>query len=368
MAQFMEAIHSAVTVSRCLLENLGFHQVLAKVEVLNDRIAKERAQNFTPDSEDNKAGELKSLLFSSFADAAPLRVETMSKLNLPRVVVIGDEKAGKSSTLERFSMVEVLPRDVAFCTRQPVVLKLRYDPKIPQGTPRFILTIPDDLESSEGVNCQEFDNVTQIRTLIEARMVAIKESGQGILMDSEITVEIHSSGVPTIDLVDLPGLISVLVEEPGEPENLAELSEMCTKKYACVHFHDGLPCLVTVLTQVPCHGKYWSSCVCFGRNDSESPHVKSHSSCSRNARLSQSQCNRRILQNGPDKGCQLERQSRRKLQEPFLQNRKLDSRLRRQVWQPGFSEEFSIRIRRLEKSADRLSSRAECHTYCSQPD
>jgi hypothetical protein len=237
MAQLLQTLQSAVTgfiFKTCLLQNLGFHKVLAKVEVLNKRIATELGQNVElgdnskhNDQQDNKGGEPS---FSSSTDAAPLRIETMSKLNLPRVVVIGDEKAGKSSTLERFSMVEVLPRDVAFCTRQPVVLKLRYDPDIPQGTPRFILTIPNDLEGSEGVDCQEFDSVNQIRTLIEARMAAIKESGQGILMDSEITVEIHSSGVPTIDLVDLPGLISVFVEEPGEPEDLAELSEMCTKK------------------------------------------------------------------------------------------------------------------------------------------
>ena len=162
MAQILQAFQSVATVSRCLLQNLGFHKVLAKVEVLNKRIESEYAclvnlndAEFNSDSEDNKGGEL---LSSCFADAAPLRIETMSELNLPRVVVIGDEKAGKSSTLERFSMVEVLPRDVAFCTRQPVVLKLRYDPDIPQETPRFILTIPEDLVSSKGVECQEFDN------------------------------------------------------------------------------------------------------------------------------------------------------------------------------------------------------------------
>jgi hypothetical protein len=132
-------------------------------------------------------------------------------------------------------MVEVLPRDVAFCTRQPIVLKLRYNPDIPQDTPRFVLTIPNDLEGSKAIFWEEFDDVIVIRGLIEERMVAIKESGKGILMDSEVIVEIHSSGVPSIDLVDLPGLISVLVEEPGEPENLAELSELCTKKYSRVH-------------------------------------------------------------------------------------------------------------------------------------
>jgi hypothetical protein len=231
----MKLVRAAMQEGRTLLQNLGFHKIVAKVDQMNSRIESECARvaggldnsELRSDSQGNGSNKL--------FDAAPLRTEIMNKLNLPRVIVIGDEKAGKSSTLERFSMVEVLPRDVAFCTRQPVVLKLRYNPDIPQDSPRFVLTIPNDLEGSQAIFWEEFDDVVVIRGLIEERMVAIKESGKGILMDSEVIVEIHSCGVPSIDLVDLPGLISVLVEEPGEPDNLAELSELCTKKYAHVH-------------------------------------------------------------------------------------------------------------------------------------
>jgi hypothetical protein len=233
----MELIRAARAVYQegCnLLQTLGFHKILAKVDVMNSRIESESARAAAGLDNAELRSDSKGNGSNKLFDAAPLRTEVMNKLNLPRVIVIGDEKAGKSSTLERFSMVEVLPRDVAFCTRQPVVLKLRYNPDIPQDAPRFVLTIPNDLEGSQAI-FQEFDDVVVIRGLIEERMVAIKESGKGILMDSEVIVEIHSSGVPSIDLVDLPGLISVLVEEPGEPDNLAELSELCTKKYAHVH-------------------------------------------------------------------------------------------------------------------------------------
>ena len=61
----------------------------------------------------------------------------------------------------------------------------------------------------------------------------------------------------------------------------------------------------------------------FGRNNSESPNFKSHSCCSRDARLSQSQCYWRILKNRLDSGFQLEGQSRCRFQKPFLQSRKL---------------------------------------------
>ncbi len=238
----MELIRAAMQESCNLLQTLGFHKILAKVDQMNSRIENESARAAAGLDDAELRSDSKSNGSDKLFDDAPLRTETMNKLNLPRVIVIGDEKSGKSSTLERFSMVEVLPRDVAFCTRQPVVLKLRYAPDIPQDTPRFVLTIPDDLDGSQPISEEEFGDVATIRRLIEERMVAIKESGEGILMDSEVIVEIYSSGVPSIDLVDLPGLISVLVEEPGEPENLAELSELCTKKYVHVHVLHG--CIV----------------------------------------------------------------------------------------------------------------------------
>ena len=52
----------------------------------------------------------------------------VEELVLPRVVVIGNESSGKSSTLERIAGQPVLPCDTGICTRAQVVLELRYDP------------------------------------------------------------------------------------------------------------------------------------------------------------------------------------------------------------------------------------------------
>jgi hypothetical protein len=179
----MELVRAAMQEGSNLLQTLGFHKILAKVDQMNSRIESESARGAEGMDNAELRNDSKGNGSNKLFDAAPLRTETMNKLNLPRVIVIGDEKAGKSSTLERFSMVEVLPRDVAFCTRQPVVLKLRYNPDIPHDTPRFVLTIPNDLEGSQAISGEEFDDVVIIRGLIEERMVAIKESGKGILMD-----------------------------------------------------------------------------------------------------------------------------------------------------------------------------------------
>ena len=45
---------------------------------------------------------------------------------LPRIIVIGNESSGKSSTLERIAGQPVLPCDTGICTRAPVVLEYRF--------------------------------------------------------------------------------------------------------------------------------------------------------------------------------------------------------------------------------------------------
>ncbi len=72
------------------------------------------------------------------------------KYELPRLIIIGDEKSGKSSTVERLAMAPVFPRqDEATMTRQPILLKLRFSEDHPFDRPLYILTIPP-CENSRG--------------------------------------------------------------------------------------------------------------------------------------------------------------------------------------------------------------------------
>eukprot|EP00965_Chrysotila_dentata_P117218 3873709-Pleurochrysis_carterae.AAC.1 len=47
------------------------------------------------------------------------RIDTLSAATLPRIVVIGSESSGKSSTLERIAGLALFPRDSNICTRMP---------------------------------------------------------------------------------------------------------------------------------------------------------------------------------------------------------------------------------------------------------
>jgi hypothetical protein len=46
--------------------------------------------------------------------------------SVPRIIAIGEESSGKSSTLERLAMLEFFPSDRRLCTRMPIELRLRY--------------------------------------------------------------------------------------------------------------------------------------------------------------------------------------------------------------------------------------------------
>jgi len=216
----MENLEEAASVSKTLFTNLlnslTFAKVLSKVEELQKAFCENDSEKINH-------------THSMSVEQVSLSSETLNALQLPVVIVVGDENSGKSSTLERLAMVDVLPRNHQICTRQPIALLLRHNPKISAEKPFLRLTIP-------GVGYKDaaiFENITasEVNDLIYKQMLKIQQERKGILMDQEITVEVQSDGVPTIKLVDLPGLIAVQTFDSAEPNDLAELSEQCTRKY-----------------------------------------------------------------------------------------------------------------------------------------
>jgi hypothetical protein len=59
--------------------------------------------------------------------------------------------------------------------------------------------------------------------------LALSLKDVGIVLDKEVRVKIVSQDVPTLDLVDLPGLI--LTNNRGGPDNISKLTESCAERY-----------------------------------------------------------------------------------------------------------------------------------------
>lgn len=148
---------------------------------------------------------------------------TLNDIHLPRTIVIGDESSGKSTTLERLIGFSILPRASGICTRQPVVLKLRYDPCFPEERPQIRLRIPT-ISSPHPPSMSP----KLAQELLMKHMQSVASSCEtGILHDEEIEVEIRSAGVPTMDLVDLPGLVTTV----DDNADIAKATEDCTRAF-----------------------------------------------------------------------------------------------------------------------------------------
>ncbi|XP_034231076.1 dynamin-1-like protein [Thrips palmi] len=123
------------------------------------------------------------------------------KIELPKIVVVGSQSAGKSSVLESLVKKSFLPRGAGLVTRCPLVLHLHHCP-IGDSRRKNI-----DLEEW-GTFLHAEDcifNMEDICTEIEARTSVIAGSNRGIV-PSEITLNVFSPHVVDLTLVDLPGI------------------------------------------------------------------------------------------------------------------------------------------------------------------
>uniref|UniRef100_A0AAR2IU87 Interferon-induced GTP-binding protein Mx n=1 Tax=Pygocentrus nattereri TaxID=42514 RepID=A0AAR2IU87_PYGNA len=118
-------------------------------------------------------------------------------LHLPAIAVIGDQSSGKSSVLEALSGV-ALPRGTGIVTRCPLVLKLKRVERGVSWSGRLAyqnkvqnLLKPDDVGHAVA-NAQN----------------SLAGNGKGISHEM-ITLDIESSKVPDLTLIDLPGIARV---------------------------------------------------------------------------------------------------------------------------------------------------------------
>ncbi|KAK7359170.1 hypothetical protein VNO77_01118 [Canavalia gladiata] len=138
-------------------------------------------------------------------------VENLRRLNiakegiqLPTIVVVGDQSSGKSSVLESLAGIS-LPRGQGICTRVPFVMRLQNHPSpkpelVLEFNGKSILT--DEVHVSHAIN------------------VATEELaglGKGIC-NNPLTLLVKKNGVPDLAMVDLPGITRVPVH--GQPDNI----------------------------------------------------------------------------------------------------------------------------------------------------
>ncbi|KAL0312587.1 UNVERIFIED_CONTAM: Dynamin-related protein 4C [Sesamum radiatum] len=127
-------------------------------------------------------------------------------IQLPTIVVVGDQSSGKSSVLESLAGIS-LPRGQGICTRVPLIMRLQNHPN-PQ--PEMFLEYNGRIVP------------TDEKHIAHAIVVATEEiagKGKGI-SNSPLTLIVKKKGVPDLTMVDLPGITRVPVH--GQPEDIYE--------------------------------------------------------------------------------------------------------------------------------------------------
>ncbi|CAL5033792.1 unnamed protein product [Urochloa decumbens] len=125
-------------------------------------------------------------------------------IQLPTIVVVGDQSSGKSSVLESLAGIS-LPRGQGICTRVPLVMRLQ------DGEPPKL-----EIEYGSG-RVVAIASEEEVADAIDAATAEMAGSGKGI-SDAPITLVVRKRGVPDLTLVDLPGITRVPVQ--GQPEDI----------------------------------------------------------------------------------------------------------------------------------------------------
>ena len=138
-------------------------------------------------------------------------------IKLPQIVVLGSQSTGKSSVLESIVQQDFLPRGCGIVTRRPLIIQITQD-----------LTLTKSIGSLLHKPGIWYDDFTEISREIIENTDEVCGSNKGISHDP-ITIKIVSPNLPTLTLVDLPGITKNPVGD--QPEDIEKQTVDLVMKY-----------------------------------------------------------------------------------------------------------------------------------------
>jgi dynamin 1-like protein len=145
-------------------------------------------------------------------------------LDLPQIVVVGSQSAGKSSVLENIVGRDFLPRGSGIVTRRPLILQLinvpadEEDNLVPVTYRNPTSAAQNEWAEFHHIPNRRFTDFGDVKREIENETARVAGSNKGINRQP-INLKIYSPHVLNLTLVDLPGLTKVPIgDQPTDIE------------------------------------------------------------------------------------------------------------------------------------------------------
>jgi len=151
-------------------------------------------------------------------------------IQLPQIVVLGSQSAGKSSVIESLVGHSILPRGTGIVTRRPLILQLLYcprDDRVHRSSEEGTLDV-DWWCQFLHTKSKIYTDVDDVRGEIERETDRMAGDNKGICPEP-ISLKFYSNKVLSLTLVDLPGLTKVPVGD--QPEDIETQIRQLVSKY-----------------------------------------------------------------------------------------------------------------------------------------